>query len=81
MIKFEDCNYTVQQTMQILAVRKTKFFSDVLPELESYLEGSRRIITGRSILAYRENKLAHSTNEPELRRRRRRSRNALDMIG
>jgi hypothetical protein len=56
-IRFEDCDYTTEQTQRILAVGTTTFFTRVLPELESYLQGNRRIITGRSILAYRERKL------------------------
>jgi len=57
---FEDCDYTVEQTKRILAVGATTFFAKVLPELESYLQGTRRIITGRSILDYRKRKLAES---------------------
>jgi hypothetical protein len=59
-IRFEDCDYTVEQTKRILAVGATKFFKEVLPELENYLQGTRRIITGRSIKAYRERKLAEA---------------------
>jgi hypothetical protein len=44
---FEDCDYTVEQTKRILAVGATTFFAKVLPELESYLRGTRRIITGQ----------------------------------
>jgi len=59
-LRFEDCDYTAEQTQRILAVGPTKFFTKVLPELESYLQGNRRIITDRSILAYRTRKLAEA---------------------
>jgi hypothetical protein len=59
-IRFEDCDYTPEQTQRILAVGHSTFFAKVLPELESYLQGSRRLITGRSILAYRKRKLAET---------------------
>ena len=59
-IPFEERGFTTRQTRQILAAGKTRFFEEILPELESYLEGTRRIITGRSILAYRNRKLAEA---------------------
>jgi hypothetical protein len=63
-IPFDERGFTTKQTRQILAAGKTRFFEDILPELESYLEGTRRIVTGRSIRAYRERKLA----EPQRKR-------------
>ena len=57
-IPFDERGFTTKQTRQILAAGKTRFFEDILPELESYLEGTRRIVTGRSIRAYRERRLA-----------------------
>ena len=65
-IRFEDCDYTVEQTKRILAVGATTFFRKILPELESYLQGNRRIITGRSILAYRKRKLAETPQKSAL---------------
>jgi hypothetical protein len=65
-IRFEDCNFTAEETQRILAVGTTTLFDKLLRnrELESYLEGTRRIITGRSILAYRERKLAEAQKLP-----------------
>jgi hypothetical protein len=57
-VPFDERGFTTKQTRQILAAGKTRFFEDILPELESYLEGTRRIVTGRSIRAYRESRLA-----------------------
>ena len=57
-LPFAECGFTTQETRRILVVGKTKFFEEVLPELESYLEGTRRVVTGRSIIAYRERRLA-----------------------
>jgi hypothetical protein len=57
-VPFAERDFTTSQTMQILAVGKTKFFEGVLPQLESYLDGSKRKITGRSIQKYRERRLA-----------------------
>jgi len=57
-VPFDECGFTTLQTRQLLAVGKTRFFEEVLPELESYLEGTRRVVTGRSIRAYRERRLA-----------------------
>jgi hypothetical protein len=65
-VRFEDCDYTVAQTKRILAAGATTFFETVLPELESYLRGNRRIITGRSILAYRNRKLAEAPQKSAL---------------
>jgi hypothetical protein len=63
-VPFDERGFTIAQTRQILAVGKTRFFEHVLPDLESYLEGTRRIVTGRSIRAYRERRLA----EPPVKR-------------
>src|SRR5262249_48379396 len=63
-IPFDGRGSTAKQTRQILAAGKTRFFENILPELESYLEGTRRIVTGRSIRAYRERRLA----EPQQKR-------------
>src|SRR6516164_24048 len=57
-VPFDERGFTTQQTRQILGAGMTRFFEHILPELESYLEGTRRIVTGRSIRAYRERRLA-----------------------
>ena len=59
-LRFEDCDYTAQETQRLLAVRPTTFYEKVLPELEHYLAGNRRKFTGRSILEYRKRKLAEA---------------------
>jgi hypothetical protein len=80
-IPFDKRGFTTQQTRQILAVGKTRFFEEILPQLESYLEGTRRIVTGRSILAYRERKLAEPPRKrsvehlPNVKKRRSRGAN------
>jgi hypothetical protein len=65
-IPFEDCSYSVQETLRILAARPTTFFGKILPQLDSYLEGSRRKITGESIQRYRANKLAEASQKSAL---------------
>ena len=77
-VPFDERGFSVAQTRQILAVGKTRFFEHILPDLESYLEGTRRIVTGRSIRAYRERRLAEPptkrvTNKPTKQRRSRKS--------
>lgn len=57
-IPFAERVFTAKQTQRALAVGKTTFFEKVLPELEAYLDGNRLKITGRSIQAYRERRLA-----------------------
>ena len=61
-IRFEDCDFTTAETQQLLACGTTTLFYELIRtgELESYVRGARRIITGRSILAYRERKLAEA---------------------
>ena len=81
-VPFDERGFTIQQTRQILGVGKTRFFEHILPELESYLEGVRRIVTGRSIRAYRERRLAETpvkraTYKPTKQRRSRKSGSAL----
>ena len=58
-IPFEDCSFTTAETLRILGCSKTFLFDELLRngELESYLDGTRRKITGSSIKAYRERKL------------------------
>jgi hypothetical protein len=56
-LPFDERLFTSKQTQQILAVGKTSFFK-ILPELEAFLDGNRLKITGRSILAYQERRLA-----------------------
>jgi hypothetical protein len=73
-VPFDERGFTTQQTRQILGAGKTRFFEHILPELESYLEGTRRIVTGRSIRAYRERRLAEppvkrATHKPTKQRR------------
>lgn len=65
-IRFEDCDYTTAETQRILGVRKTTLFDKLLRngELESYLAGTSRKITGRSIREYRERKLAEARARP-----------------
>jgi hypothetical protein len=76
-IPFDERGFTTTHTRQILAAGKTRFFEDILPELESYLEGTRRIVTGRSIRAYRERRLAEPPRKrsidhlPKVKKRRR----------
>jgi hypothetical protein len=77
-VPFDERGFTIQQTRQILAVGKTRFFEHILPELQSYLEGTRRIVMGRSIRAYRERRLAEppakrATYKPTKKRRNRTS--------
>ena len=73
-VPFDERGFTTQQTRQILGAGKTRFFEHILPELQSYLEGTRRIVTGRSIRAYRERRLAEppakrATYKPTKKRR------------
>ena len=86
-IRFEDCDYTTTETQQLLACKTTTLFDELIRtgELESYVRGSRRIITGRSILAYRERKLAEaqqtvrgSRGSEQLRRARARRKGAVN---
>ena len=63
-ILVDDFAYTTEQTRRFLPSGKTKFFTEILPQLESYLEGTRRIITGRSIRTYREGKIAAEQSRP-----------------
>jgi hypothetical protein len=63
-ILVDDFAYTTEQTRRFLPSGKTKFFTEILPQLESYLEGTRRIITGRSIRTYRESKIAAEQFRP-----------------
>jgi hypothetical protein len=80
----DDFGYTTKETRRFLPVGKTKFFTEILPQLDSYLEGTRRIIIGRSIRAYRERKLAEPRQKrpspppplgnPKARNEKRRSR-------
>jgi hypothetical protein len=65
-IPFEDCDYSVRETLRILAARPTTFWGKILPELESYLDGNRRKITGSSIQAYRNRKLAEASQKSAL---------------
>jgi hypothetical protein len=60
-IPFEDRDFSPKQTGQILSRGKT-FINDLVQrgELESYLAGPSRRITGRSIQAYRQRKLQES---------------------
>jgi hypothetical protein len=57
-ILVDDYGYTTAETRRFLPSGKTKFFMEILPQLESYLEGTRRIVTGRSIRTYRDGKIA-----------------------
>jgi len=72
----DDYSYTTAETRRFLPAGKTKFFMEILPQLESYLEGTRRIITGRSIRKYRDAKLAEPARKrpveclPNVRKRR-----------
>jgi hypothetical protein len=50
--------FTSAQTRAILQDGKTKFFEQDLPELEYFLDGNKHKITGRSILALIEKRLA-----------------------
>ena len=73
-VPFDERGFSIQETRQILGVGKTRFFEHILPELQSYLEGTRRIVTGRSIRAYRERRLAEppakrATYKPTKKRR------------
>jgi hypothetical protein len=58
-LPFEDCSFTTAETLRILGCSKTFLFDGLLRngELESYLDGTRRKITGSSIEAYRRRKL------------------------
>src|SRR6516165_3395735 len=81
-VPFDERGFTIAQTRQILGVGKTRFFEHILPDLQSYLEGTRRIVTGRSIRAYRERRLAEPpvkrvTYKPTKQRRSRKSGSAL----
>ena len=75
-ILVDDFAYTTEQTRRFLPSGKTKFFTEILPQLESYLEGTRRIITGRSIRKLRDAKLAEPSRKrsveylPNVRKRR-----------
>jgi hypothetical protein len=62
-IPFEDCDYSVRETLRILAARPTNFWANILPKLDSYLDGNRRKITGESIQRYRANKLAEASQK------------------
>jgi hypothetical protein len=75
-ILVDDFAYTTEQTRRFLPSGKTKFFTEILPQLESYLEGTRRIITGRSIRNYRDGKIAaeQSRVRPKNPHEKRRSR-------
>jgi hypothetical protein len=72
----DDYGYTTAETRRFLPSGKTKFFTDILPQLESYLEGTRRIITGRSIRKLRDAKLAEPLHKrpvehlPNVKKRR-----------
>jgi hypothetical protein len=80
-VPFDECGFTTQQARQILAAGKTRFFEEILPELESYLEGTRRIITGRSIRAYRERKIAEPRQKLPTPRRKPKIRNENGVTG
>ena len=72
----DDYGYTTAETRRFLPSGKTKFFTDILPQLESYLEGTRRIVIGRSIRKLRDAKLAEPSRKrsveylPNVRKRR-----------
>jgi hypothetical protein len=57
-LAFEDCDYGTAQLLQIFDCGKTTLFTEILPQLETYYEGTRVKATGRSVKAYRERKLA-----------------------
>jgi hypothetical protein len=64
-IPFAERLFTVRQTRQILGgTGKTRFFQDILPQLQSFLDGNKLLITGESIQRYRERRLS----EPRRRR-------------
>jgi hypothetical protein len=82
-IPFEHRDFNTAQLLQIFSCGKTTLFGEILPELEKeggvYYEGSRAKATGRSIIKYRERKLAEPRvsrpmpqNPYEKRKRRRR---------
>lgn len=81
-VPFEERDFTTAQVQQLLAVGKTTLFTTILPQLETYFEGTRRKITGRSIRAYRDRKLAEprqkrpteQLRKPKTRNEKRRSR-------
>ena len=57
-IPFEDRDFGSAQLLQIFSCGKTTLFGEIIPHLEVYYEGSRLKATGRSIIKYRERKLA-----------------------
>ena len=65
-LPFEECSFTTTETLRILGCSKTFLFDELLRngELQSYLDGTRRKITGSSIKAYRERKLAERQSRP-----------------
>src|SRR5438105_2180653 len=68
-ISIEDRSFTPKQTAEILGNGKTKTFELIESgELESYLDGRSRRVTGRSIVTYRNRKLAESSRR-SLRRK------------
>jgi hypothetical protein len=72
-IPFEKRVFSSKQTQLILNVGKTKFFTEVLPELHAYLDGNKLQITGQSILDYQERRLAEPRQPrpmPQLRKSR-----------
>ena len=86
-IPFEHRDFGSAQLLQIFNCGKTTLFEEILPELEKqggvYYEGNRVKATGRSIIKYRERKLAEPRvsrprprNPYEKRKRRSRERGA-----
>jgi hypothetical protein len=79
-LSFEDCDYGTPQLLQIFSCGKTTLFTEILPQLETYYEGTRVKATGRSVKAYRERKLAEPRQKrstPQLRKPKIRNENGV----
>jgi hypothetical protein len=76
-IQFKDRDFNTAQLLQLFSCGKTTLFQEIIPHLEIYYEGSRLKATGRSIIKYRERKLAEprvSRPMPEHHEKKRRRR-------
>jgi hypothetical protein len=56
-LPFDERWFTTRQAREILQDGKTKFFTKVLPQLKSFLDGNKLKISGRSIREYQEGRL------------------------
>jgi hypothetical protein len=76
-IPFEHRDFNTAELLQIFSCGKTTLFQDIIPHLEIYYEGPRIKATGRSIIKYRERKLAEPRRKhpaehlPNVKKRRR----------